>query len=411
MTIQNKFFYHNRQALCQKLDLKSDEIVIIPGALLLQYHSDQAGEFLQESNFFYLSGINEPDCLLVIGHNYEYLMIPDNDEFEALWNGQLTQKQASEISGIENVYSKTEGWKKLKSDISNDIKIVYTLKQLPDFIYGNIFTNPARKILIDRLNKSFPKIQIKLVNEALAELRVIKQSPELKSIEQAVNLTMQVFKDVFEQLKDGMNEAEIDAMITHDFMRAGYREAYRSIIAGGNRSCIIHYVSNNHILNDGELLLIDAGVRVNGYAADITRTIPVGKSANTRQSEVMQAVKNVHDFAMKSIKPGITFIDYEKSVTAEMGRQLRELGLITDAKNEKQIREYFPHATSHFLGLDVHDVGARAEIEFQPNMVLTIEPGIYIPEESIGVRFEDNVVVTESGIKNLSENLPFSAKM
>lgn len=411
MAISKKFFLGNRQALRQKLNLNTDEVVIIPGSVLMQFHADQSGEFLQESNFYYLSGVCEPGCTLVITSQSEYLIIPDSDEFESLWNGQLTVEQASSVSGIDEIYGVTDGWEKLNDNLKENIKKVYTLNQPSEFIYGNIYTNPARKILVDKLAKNFPKLDVKPVSQAIAELRVIKQKPELASIEEAVGLTMKAFNSVVSSVKGGANEAEIDAKIVYDFMRTGYREAYRSIVAGGSRSCVIHYVDNNKSLKSGELLLVDAGARVNGYAADITRTVAVGANPSQRQTEVMQAVESIHDFAAGLIKPGVTFLEYEKSVTAEMGLRLHELGLIKDAKDEHQIRKYFPHATSHFLGLDVHDVGVRADIEFQPDMVLTIEPGIYIPEESIGVRFENDIQVTKSGIRNFSQDLSFSAKI
>ncbi len=402
--IQAEFFKNNRQALRDKLDLKSDDLVLVPGSVRMQFHSEQAADFLQESNFFYLTGINEPDCMLMMSAKSEWLLIPSQDSFASLWDGQLTEEMAVEQSDIEHVLDTPEGWKLLKRYIPTRVKRIYIPQPEPSMIEGGIYTNPAQRTLLDRLKADFPITTFTDLRPYINELRVVKQQPEIQAIRRAVDITMRSIEDALKDLKHGMYEYEFSARLSYGFKKRGAQgDAYESIVAASERACVIHYADKDQSLQKGTLLLIDAGARVDNYAADISRTYMVEGKPTKRQQEVLDAVDAVHTFALNLLKPGVRFNEYEDAVEAEMGKALKKLGIISGISRD-EIREYFPHATSHFLGLEVHDVGDRTA-EFSEGMVLTVEPGIYIPDESIGVRFEDDILITKNGIENLSKNL------
>ena len=405
--IESNFFRGNRQTLRDKLDLQKDDLVLIPSAVRMQFHSEQAAEFLQESNFFYLTGINEPDCLLMMSSKSEWLLIPKQDQFASLWEGQLTPEEAKKKSEIEHVIDVEEGWSLLGRYIPNRVKRVFLLQPEPTIISGGIYTNPSQRDLLNHLQADFPLVSYVDVRPHLSEQRIIKQKPELTAIRRAVDVTLNTMNEVFKDLKSGRFEYELSAQLTYGFKKHGAQgDAYESIVAGGERACVIHYSKKDQTLQKNNFVLIDAGARFDNYAADISRTYLVEGKVSTRQQEILDAVDEVHTFALNYLKPGVRFDQYEEAVEAEMGRVLKNLKLINDVSRDS-IRNYYPHATSHFLGLEVHDVGDRSA-EFREGMVLTVEPGIYIPEESIGVRFEDNILITATGIENLSKELPLT---
>ena len=405
--IESNFFRGNRQTLRDELDLQKDDLVLIPSAVRMQFHSEQAAEFLQESNFFYLTGINEPDCLLMMSSKSEWLLIPKQDQFASLWEGQLTPEEAKKKSEIEHVIDVEEGWSLLGRYIPNRVKRVFLLQPEPTIISGGIYTNPSQRDLLNQLQADFPLVSYVDVRPHLSEQRIIKQKPELTAIRRAVDVTLNTMNEVFKDLKSGRFEYELSAQLTYGFKKHGAQgDAYESIVAGGERACVIHYSKKDQTLQKNNFVLIDAGARFDNYAADISRTYLVEGKVSTRQQEILDAVDEVHTFALNYLKPGVRFDQYEEAVEAEMGRVLKNLKLINDVSRDS-IRNYYPHATSHFLGLEVHDVGDRSA-EFREGMVLTVEPGIYIPEESIGVRFEDNILITATGIENLSKELPLT---
>lgn len=405
--IESNFFRGNRQTLRDKLDLQKDDLVLIPSAVRMQFHSEQAAEFLQESNFFYLTGINEPDCLLMMSSKSEWLLIPKQDQFASLWEGQLTPEEAKKKSEIEHVIDVEEGWSLLGRYIPNRVKRVFLLQPEPTIISGGIYTNPSQRDLLNQLQADFPLVSYVDVRPHLSEQRIIKQKPELTAIRRAVDVTLNTMNEVFKDLKSGRFEYELSAQLTYGFKKHGAQgDAYESIVAGGERACVIHYSKKDQTLQKNNFVLIDAGARFDNYAADISRTYLVEGKVSTRQQEILDAVDEVHTFALNYLKPGVRFDQYEEAVEAEMGRVLKNLKLINDVSRDS-IRNYYPHATSHFLGLEVHDVGDRSAA-FREGMVLTVEPGIYIPEESIGVRFEDNILITSTGIENLSKELPLT---
>jgi len=287
------------------------------------------------------------------------------------------------------------------------VKHVATIAAAPQYIerYG-LYTNPARLRLIKRLKAQKEGLELLDITMHLVRMRMVKQPIELGAIQAAIDITLATLKDVSRQsrLEKYAYEYELEADITRGFRKRGATgHAFEPIIAGGERACTLHNVANAGAFASSELAIMDVGAEVEHYAADITRTFAFG-TPSRRQQAVYAAVVDVQAYAKSHLKPGVFLQAYEEKVEKYMGEKLRELGLIKTIDHQN-VRRYYPHATSHFLGLNVHDVGDYT-LALEPGNVLTIEPGIYIPEEGIGVRIEDDALVTNKGIEVLSDALP-----
>lgn len=401
-SLDNKFFTNNRQQLAQ---LTNAELILVPANGLVQRSGSVEYRFTQDSNFYYLCGINEPNMVLVIdvANTESYLIAGPQTEASVVFEGTYDESAVLKLSGLDKVYEHKPGWEKLNTRLEG-LKTVHLLKPPADFVdHYRMYTNPARRALYKAVKKANRQIVTEDIKKHLAQLRVIKQKPELAAIQHAIDITVDSFKVVAKNINNYQYEFEVEAGLAAEIRKRGADGfAYDPICACGENACILHYTQNDKPLGTDHLLLIDAGAQVNHYAADITRTIPLGKYS-PRAKQIVEAVIRVQDQALGLIKPGQDFRDYEKAVRNHMIDVLKDLGLIEN--NLKGLaNKYFPHSTSHFLGLDVHDLGDYYQ-EFKPGMVMTVEPGIYIPEEKIGVRIEDNVLVTESGAQVLTSNL------
>ena len=397
------FFAGNRQRLRELFTGTAPIVVTANG--LLQRGGDSSFAFAQDANFWYLTGIDDPDLLLVMERDKEYLIVPSRSQSRQAFDGVLDAKTLTKVSGIKLVYDESAGWEQLRNRLKK-VKHVATIAAPPAYIeaYG-IYTNPARSSLVHRLKAEKSDIELLDLGSHISRLRMIKQEPELAAIQQAIDITIASLKSSLSTAKISKYsyEYEIEAEIGKGFRsRGALGHAFAPIVASGERACTLHYVENNGELSSDELLVADVGAEVEHYAADITRTIALGKPS-TRQLAVHNAVKEVQDYAFGLLKPGVLLRDYEQKIEHYMGEKLRELNLIKTIEHDA-IRKYYPHATSHFLGLNVHDVGDY-DRPMEPGIVLTVEPGIYIAEEGIGVRIEDDVLVTETGIKILSRKL------
>ncbi len=370
----------------------------------LQRVSDMAYLFAQENSFLWLTNINEAGWMAVIVDEALTLIAPERDETKVLFEGGLTKEQAIELSGAHTVLTQKEGDELLKK-LSEQYDTVYTLGADPHAKYYSFNENPSLERLRDKLTKLFTIIED--CRPTFAKVRAIKDEQEVSLLQKAVDVSITAFEKAKAELTALEYEYELEAIFNAEFRRTGAGgHAYEPIVAGGKNACTLHYGQNNDPFVEGGLVLIDAGAKIEGYAADITRTWAVGVPTQ-RQAEVHAAVEAAHRQIMQLIKPGLTFIDYQKSVDEIMKAALQSIGLLTSFEDDVTYRKYFPHAISHGLGLDVHEsLGGFGE--FKPGMVFTIEPGIYIPEEAIGVRIEDDVLVTEDGYKNLSADLPTS---
>jgi Xaa-Pro aminopeptidase len=270
--------------------------------------------------------------------------------------------------------------------------------------YG-LYTNPARAAITTRLKSYNPDLELLDLSPHLVRMRMIKQPPEIAAIQAAIDITIASFKDATRhaRLAKYAYEYELEAAITQGFRARGASgHSFEPIIAGGQRAVTLHNLANNGALMADELIVVDIGAEVEHYAADITRTIAL-KSVSRRQRSVHEAVQEIQQQAFGLLKPGVLVREYEQQVEHLMGEKLRELGLIKSITHEA-VRQYYPHATSHFMGLNVHDIGDY-DRPLEPGIVMTVEPGIYIPEEGIGVRIEDDVLITNMGIKILSNKL------
>lgn len=402
---QSDFFAGNRERLRQLFTGTAPIVVTANG--LLQRASDEAYAFQQDANFWYLTGIDVPDVVLVMDKNKDYLIVPGREAVREAFDGAVDFDELTRCSGITEILNEKEGWRRLESRCKK-VKHIATLAANPKYIeHFGLYSNPARAELIHRLKEINSEAELLDLRMHLARMRMVKQSAELQALQHAIDSTIATLKEVTRpsKLAKYAYEYEIEADITRGFRRRGAAgHAFTPIVASGHAACTLHNVSNNGQLTSDEMVTLDVGAEVAHYAADITRTVSLNGRPSRRQEAVQQAVAEAQDFAFSALKPGVLLREYEKQMEAFMGEKLRELNLIKTIDHES-VRKYFPHATSHFLGLDAHDAGDY-DRPLEPGAVITVEPGIYIPEESLGVRIEDDILITPSGNKNLSERLP-----
>ena len=387
------FYSRNRQNLQNAVGAKGP--IVIPAAGLLQKSADTTYQFRQDSNFWYLTGVDDADIVLVIDAEETYLILPPRNEIQVLFDGVVERTELTKNSGIVSIYDATEGWKKLKS-AAKRAGSVASVGAPPVYVqvYG-FYTNPARTRLISRLKRAVRGLVVHDIRPELARLRAIKQKPEIELLNQVVDVTLDTLDELAVRLPSMRYEYEAAAFVTHEFHRQGYEHGYEPIVASGGNACTVHYIANNSPIDASSYLLLDVGAQASYYTADITRVLHPGRPSR-RQYDVLAAVKDVQSYAMSLLRPGVTLGGYEEQVEEYMGKKLIELGLI-EAVDRKSVRQYFPYLTSHFLGVDVHDVGDR-QAPLEAGMTLTVEPGIHIPEEGIAVRLEDDVVITKNGI-------------
>jgi Xaa-Pro aminopeptidase len=397
------FFVGNRQRL-RALFTGTAPIVVTANGLL-QRGGDSTFAFAQDANFWYLTGIDEPDILLVMDRDKEYLIVPGRSESRQAFDGVVSDDVLTRRSGIATIYDEATGWQQLGSRLKK-VKHVATLGVPAPYIeqYG-FYTNPARATLTNRLKEHNPAIERLDLIPHLSRLRMIKQPPEINAIQAAIDITLASLKAAFRPAARDKYAAEyeLESAIAHGFRSRGATgHAFEPIVAGGERACTLHNVANNGPLAAHELVVVDVGAEVEHYAADITRTTCIG-TPTARQRAVHAAVLATQEYAFSLLKPGVMLREYEDQVVEYLGEKLRELGLIKTIDVDS-VRHYYPHATSHFLGLNVHDAGEYDQ-PLEAGIVLTVEPGLYIPEEGIGVRIEDDVLITDTGIKILSNKL------
>lgn len=398
--MQDKFFVGNRQKIQERLN---GGLSVVSAYASLQRQNDMAFQFEQEANFWYLTGIEQPDWIVIIdgSTHEEWLVRPEVDDVHEVFDGSLSMERASEISGIKKVLTHDEGMDLLRK-LAKKHSIVYTVDNPPHAEHFNFSLNPAivaNKRMLERMFTSVVDCQ-----KEVAKLRAIKQPEEIKAIQRAINLTIDGFVRVKDLLASAKYEYELEAEFTHYFKRnGGAGHAYDPIVAAHRNACTLHYIDNNAKIGAKQLVLMDVGARVDGYAADITRTYAKGVPTK-RQKEIHDAVEAAHYDTIALLKPGLPVEEYIRGVDVRMKGALKAVGLLKDANDVDTYRKYFPHSISHGLGVDVHDSlgGARY---FEPGMVLTVEPGIYIPEEGIGVRIEDDILITKEGATNLSARL------
>lgn len=393
----NSFFFEaNRRRV---IDGLSGSVAVFTAYTALQRVNDAAHQFDQESNFWWLTGVEEPDWTLVIDGSTatSWLIAPTVEAAHHIFDGSLSAGQARDISGITKIVSAEEGDSLLRN-LATKHSLVKTVGEHPHAEYFNFYENPAQKKLRLRLQRIFNSVQD--IRNDLARARAIKQPVEIAAIKKAVNLTTKGFEVIKEILPKLSYEYEIEAEFDYLFKKNDSSHAYDPIVAAGINACTLHYSQNHDRLRPKDLILMDIGARVGGYAADITRTYAKTEPTK-RQQQVHQAVEAAHQQIISLLGPDVSVSEYSKQADEIMLVVIQELGLY---KNSDSLRRYFPHAISHGLGVDVHDsLGAPAV--FKENMVLTVEPGIYIPEEKIGLRIEDDILINQKNSTNLSRSL------
>jgi Xaa-Pro aminopeptidase len=399
-----EFFIGNRARLRQLFTGKAPIVITANG--LLQRGADGIYPFEQDANFWYLTGIDEPEIVLILDKDKEYLIVPDRGATREIFDGVIEYDDLIKRSGIQTIYGQKEGWKQVASRLKK-AKNVATLSVAPSYIEAHgFYTNPARRVLVRRLKEMNPNLELLDLRPHLVRMRMIKQPQELETIQMAINITLDTLKDISKphNISKYVNEYEIEADVSRGFRRRGAKgHAFTPIVASGKNACVIHNLSNDGPLSSDELIIVDVGAEVEHYAADITRVLSLSDHISRRQQAVLAAVIEVQDFGFSLLKPGILIREYEQQIEQFMGEKLRELGLIKIIEHDA-VRKFFPHATSHFLGLDPHDAGDY-ERPLEPGVVITVEPGIYIMAEELGIRIEDDVLITENGIKVLSSGL------
>jgi len=366
----------------------------------VQRTHDATQLFEQEANFWYITGIEAPDWWVILdgSSGAQWLVSPDLSEAQQVFDGGLSVAEAKRVSGVKTVFSRDEALVQLRH-LAKRHSIVYTTEQ-PKYLreHAHFQLNGAQLELKKTLERIFQQVQ--LCNRELATLRTIKQPVEIAAIKKAVDLTIRSFEAVKPQLLKAKFEYELEATMTQVIRGGGaWGHAYSPIVAQGANACTLHYALNNDHLERRNLVLFDVGARYQGYAADISRTYALSSKPSKRQVAVHEAVVEAQAACIRLLKPGLAFETYETEVKRIMKQALETIGLSTE-----RYREYFPHAVGHGLGVDVHDTMAGYD-SFQVGMVVTVEPGIYIREEGLGVRIEDDIVITETGHKNLSSRL------
>jgi Xaa-Pro aminopeptidase len=397
------FFTQNRKRLRQLA--KTDAPIVIAANGLLQQGADSTYAFSQDASFWYLTGIDDPDLILVMDEEDEYFIVPERDANRQAFDGVISNDMLRNRSGVATVYVGDAGWAKLHEHLSAKLQMA-TLAAAPAYIehYG-MYTNPARAHMLAKIQQQNPTVELIELSVILSGMRMIKQKPEIQAIQKAISITATAIKDAVkpQKLQKYDYEYEIEAELSRGFRKRGATgHAFEPIVANGERACTLHNVANNGLLNKQELTVIDVGAEVEHYAADITRTVSIAQPSK-RQKSVHEAVLDVQQYAFSLLRPGVLLKEYEQKIEQYMGEKLIALELIFENTHDN-VRAYYPHSTSHFLGLNVHDTGLYDQ-PLQKGTVLTVEPGIYITDENIGIRIEDDVLITKDGIKVLSEKL------
>jgi len=418
LPIDAKLYTQNRARFVKKMKPKS--IAVFSYNPVVSENADAVYNYKANTDVVWLSGIVQEKTMVILfpdnpdGSAREVLVIQRPNELLEKWNGHLLRKEeATAISGIKNVQYVDN------IDASLQLWIHHA-----DNIYLSTNENDRRgtEVLrtdlqfVGQIMNSFPLHNYERSARIMKELRAVKTKEEIAITQLAVDITHKAFLRVCQYLKPGVMEYELEAEITHEFLRnRATRHAYGCILASGDRARTLHYVENNQECKAGELILMDFGAEYGNYCADLSRTIPVSGTFTKRQKEVYNACLAVHKYCASILKPGINYAEYIKLVNKEMERQLLGIGLLTksDIKNQDPenpaYSKYFYHGIGHHLGLEVHDIGTRNE-PVKEGMLFTIEPGIYIEEEAMGIRIENNYWLTKTGNKDLFKGIPITVE-
>ena len=391
-------------------DKKENTAVVIFSGAAPMKSQDEAYPFSVDRNFFYLTGIERENMILVMRKNYlgeysETLFIEPYDEVLAKWvGGRMRGAEATAISGVEAITDVGEFPDRLNGIVEYSRGLGKLTFYLDLWRYHKDQADTPAHTLAATLQSKYPAVAIEDINGDMAAMRAVKDEKELAFMRQAQEHTRIAIEEMLRYAAPGMNERELEGAFDFALMKQGVRDhAFHSIFAGGKRATTLHYGENNQIVNDGELVLIDLGSAYGNYAADISRTFPINGKFTDRQKELYNAVLEAQKIVIAAAKPGLTTRQLNQMVIDYYESRLDDLGLRKDGKT---VRDYYYHGVSHQLGLDTHDICTERERTLKPGMVITVEPGLYIEDESIGIRIENDVVITETGCEDLSATFP-----
>lgn len=415
--IDKQLFIDNRKRFTSHL--KANSLAIFQSNEVMPRNGDASFDFKQNSDMFWLTGIDQEECAVVLFPDCpvetyrEALFVKRTNEHIAVWDGhKYTKEEATAVSGIKNVFWMDEFDGLMRAVI-----------QMAQNVYLNTNENdrasntaPYKDLTFAReMRERFPLHNFERAAPIMQRLRSVKHPLEVEYMKHAIEISNKMFQRVLKFVKPGVKEYEVEAEVIHEFVRNGATgHSFTPIVASGKNACTLHYIDNAGVCNDGELLLLDTGADYGNYISDMTRTFPVNGRFTPRQKEVYNAVLRVMREAKKMLKPGVLLMEYHAEVCKVMEKELIDLKLLTLDDIKKQnpawpaFKKYYMHGTSHFLGLDVHDVGMRYE-PMQAGMMFSCEPGIYIPEEGIGIRLENEILITSTGCIDLMEHIPLEA--
>jgi Xaa-Pro aminopeptidase len=403
--IESSFYQKNRKFFAEKMDKNS--MAIFTANTVFRASADGEVGFRQNSSFFYLTGIDQEECKLIILKTFdgveEFLFVAETNEKIRIWDGdKLSIQQASALSGINQILYLDKFDEKIKY-LGNNLNKIYCHVDLSH--QRDKIIQTQEKQLYNRIRRNFNGLKFKNPALWINEQRVVKDSREIVQIKKAIEISKMAFNHFSNSLTEGVFEYQMEAELQYQMSKLGSRyPAFQSIVASGTNACVLHYIKNDSICKKEQMVLLDFGAEYGGYNADITRVLPVSGYFTDRQAEVYTAVLDVFKHLRKYIKPGEKLAEIKAEARYETGKKLMNLKLISNITDEN-ISKYFPHGPSHFLGLDVHDVGERSVV-LQENMLITCEPGIYIPEEGIGIRLENDLLISKNGNVDLCLDIP-----
>lgn len=417
--IPSDLYVKNRKKFAQQM--KANTLAVFNSNDIYPISADSSIPFQQHRDILYLSGVDQEESILVIfpscsnERHKEVLFLKETSELIAIWEGEkLTKESAFEVSGIKTVYW-LEQFPVIFKQMMAEAEGIYL--NTNEHLRANTEVETREDRFVKKVKGDYPAHQVHKSAPIMHRIRSVKEQVEIELLQRACKITEAGVRRLLKFIKPGVWEYEIEAELAHEFLRSRSQGfAYTPIIASGKNACVLHYIENNQLCNDGDVILLDVGAEYANYSSDLTRCVPVNGRFTARQKAVYNSVLNVKKQAEQLLVPGTIMAEYHKEVGKFMEAELLGLGLIdqTDIKNQNPewpaYKKYFMHGTSHFLGLDTHDVGIWSE-PIQAGMVFTCEPGIYIPEEGLGIRLEDDLVVSSTGSPfNLMKDIPLEAE-
>ncbi|HBT19518.1 MAG TPA: Xaa-Pro aminopeptidase [Clostridiaceae bacterium] len=397
-----EFHVENRRNVAEKM--KEGSLMILFAGEAPKKSADAVYDFTPNRNFYYMTGIDEEQVILVLekkaGEVLEHLFIKRRDPVMVKWVGEsISEEKAKEVSGVEDIRFLDTFDAYLHQSIAKEsLERIYLDLEKDNFNSLEVVGSRFAKMIREK----YPQVRIKNIYNEICALRVFKSPEEIALMRKAIAITKDGIEALMKNTKAGMKENQLEAHFNFVLKSQGVKDfAFTTICAAGQNATVLHYVANNQEVKDGDLVLLDLGAQYGYYSADISRTFPVNGRFTERQRVFYDLVLKAHDAVLDMLKPGVPFTRINEVVHEIYAKELKSLGLI---EKDEEVRKYYYHNTSHFLGLDTHDVGRR-DLVLEEGMVLTVEPGLYIEEEGIGIRLENDILITKDGMENLSKDI------